>query len=192
MNQSSECRFLLVAVILLLAWAPPLHGQIVEWTEAVHDLDGVAVPPLPEDQQAGPFNLVVNPGPTLAGNAPALAAFNRAADQWAAAISDSITVTIDADLADLGSTTIIGQASSVILVAGYASVRSNWLADADADDAILASIPTAAQFLADYPVGFSLNGNLGSNKSALKAIGGFGDLDAQFGVRVCDKISVAT
>ena len=56
----------------------------------------------------GSFNIVINAGAGLAGNAAALAAFNRAADQWEAWISDPITVTIVADLQNLGNPSIIG------------------------------------------------------------------------------------
>ena len=36
----------------------------------------------PTTSNLGGFNIVIVPGPGLAGNAAALAAFNRAADQW--------------------------------------------------------------------------------------------------------------
>src|SRR5258706_14421104 len=42
-------------------------------------------------QNLGSFSIVIVPGATLAGNAAALAAFNRAANAWAARISDPIT-----------------------------------------------------------------------------------------------------
>src|SRR4051812_1087010 len=55
-----------------------------------------AVPSLPSN--LGTFNIVIVPGAGLASNAPALAAFNRAALAWSSRISDPITVTINADL----------------------------------------------------------------------------------------------
>ena len=46
-----------------------------------------------QSSSLGSFSTVINPGATLSlpGNAPALAAFNRAAAQWSAFISDPIT-----------------------------------------------------------------------------------------------------
>ena len=169
------------AVLMVIASGSSAHAQIVQWTDVVHDLEAAKVPPLPPDALIGPFTLVINLGPTLAGNQPALDAFNRAAQQWADHISDAITVTIDADMADLGSSSIIGQASSVSLTAGHDYIRTKWVADADPDDGILAALPTLAQFSAITPAGFGLDSSLTGNKSALKAIGGFGDLDATFG-----------
>ncbi len=181
MSRASPCHLLLVAVVCCLGLARPAHGQIVEWTEIIHDLDPATVPPLAQGAAVGGFALVINPGPTLASNAPALAAFNRAAQQWEGAISDPITVTVGADMANLGSPTVIGQASSFILNCSYACIRDPMVAAADADDGILASLPKAVQFDAVIPGGTVLTGELRANKSALKAIGGFGDLDAQFG-----------
>jgi hypothetical protein len=129
---------------------------------------------------AGPLNIVINPGPTLSGNAQALAAFERAAVTWESLFSDPITVTINADLAHLGPG-ILGQASSVELVGEYNLIRDNLVADADADDGILAFLPTAAQLSVSMPAGFGL-GRLTGTKANLKAIGGFGDLDGEFGV----------
>lgn len=128
----------------------------------------------------GSFDIVINPGPTLAGNAAALDAFNRAADQWEAFISDPITVTIDAELLNLGASNVIGEASSIIINGGYTTLRNLLASDADADDAILSSLPNAAQFNATLPTGITLSGKLAGNKSALKAIGLTG-LDSQFG-----------
>ncbi|MDZ7620420.1 MAG: NF038122 family metalloprotease [Patescibacteria group bacterium] len=118
----------------------------------------------------------------MAGNQAAIDAFQRAADLWAARISDPIAVTINIDMADLGSPNIIGQASSVSLQTGYTNMRSTLVADAAAepDDAVVASLPTAAQFAAHLPTGFSLNGDLMSTKANLKAMG-FAGLDTQFG-----------
>ncbi len=125
----------------------------------------------------------INPGATLAGNAAALAAFNRAADQWEAIFSDDVLVTIDADLLNLGASNIIGQASSVQLGAGYDVIRNQMVADAadEFDNGIVSFLPTAAQFSAVVPVGFGLDGTLQATKANLKAMG-FTGLDATFGV----------
>jgi len=138
----------------------------------------VSAPPV----SIGTFNIVLNAGAALAGNAAALAAFNRAALQWEGFFSDPITITIDANLANLGNPSIIGQASSVLLQAGYNTIRNQLVADSalDLDDSINALLPTAAQFTAQVPAGFSLNGNLVGTKANLKAMG-FTGLDGLFG-----------
>lgn len=130
----------------------------------------------------GTFNIVINPGAGLAGNAPALAAFNRAAQSWETYISDPITVTIDANLGALGAG-IIGSASAVVLQAPYFVIRDQMVADGadEPDDLITQSLPTTAQFGAFTPNGRSLNGLLIGTKANLKALE-FADLDADFGV----------
>lgn len=123
----------------------------------------------------------VNAGATLTANPAALAAFNQAANQWSSQIADPITVTINADLAPLGAG-VIGQASSVILQTNYDAVRNSMVADSagEADDGVVAALPTAAQFSAFLPTGFGLGGNLSASKANLKALG-FTGLDASFG-----------
>jgi len=129
----------------------------------------------------GGFDIVINPGSTLAGNAPALAAFNRAAARWEARISNPVTVNISADLAALGSG-VIGSAASTILFAPYSTIRNQMVtvAAAETDDAIVASLPTAAQFTATLPVGKSLDGNVLLTKANAKALG-FSVPDASYG-----------
>jgi hypothetical protein len=132
--------------------------------------------------QLGTFTIVINAGSTLAANTAALAAFNRAAAQWEARISDPVTITINADLANLGSTTTIGQSSTVMLQADYATIRDQVVSDAadEADDQIVSYLPNASQFSAVLPEGFGLDGNLIGSKANLKALG-FTELDEDFG-----------
>lgn len=129
----------------------------------------------------GGFNIVIVPNASLASNIPALNAFNRAAAQWEARISDPITVTINAELATLGSG-IIGSASSVVLQGSYSEIRNQLVANsaAEADDAIVASLPTAGTFGANLPAGYTLSGSLIGSKANLKAMG-FTGLDGIFG-----------
>ena len=136
-----------------------------------------SLPPL----NLGTFDIVTNPGPTLAGNAAALAAFNRAALAWEARISDPITITIDADLAVLGAG-ILGSTGSVLLQAPYTTIRNAMVVDAadEADDTITASLPTSGQFVATIPGGTMLSPNLTGSKANLKALG-FSGLDGAFG-----------
>jgi len=143
---------------------------------------GPVLPEQPRTANLGSFNIVIVPGAGLSGNAPALAAFQRAANAWMARISDPITVTINADLVPLGAG-IIGSTSSTVLQAGFNTIRNQVVADAAADpnDAIMASTPTAAQFNAFTPGGSTLSPNLLATKANLKALG-FTGLDASFGV----------
>lgn len=127
------------------------------------------------------FDIVLVPGAGLAANPDALAAFERAAAQWEALFSDPIVVTINADFADLGNPGIIGQASSVLLQGPHDLIRDQVVADADADDEVALAMPTAAQYAASLPPGFSLSGNVLGTKASLKALG-FAGLDDSFGV----------
>lgn len=130
----------------------------------------------------GAFNIVIVPGASLAANLPALAAFNRAADQWEAFIADPIVVTINADLASLGAG-ILGSANSVILFADYTTIRDAMVADAadEPDDVVATLLPTAAGYTGLLPVGFGFDGNLQVTKANAKALG-FTGLDGLFGV----------
>jgi hypothetical protein len=131
--------------------------------------------------QLGSFDVVINAGPALAANGAALAAFNRAAAQWDGFIADPITVTIDAELALLGPT-VLGAASPVTLIGPYDIVRDAMVLDAadEADDGVVALLPTAASAEFFLPTGFDLDGNLQLSKANAKALG-FADLDAVFG-----------
>jgi hypothetical protein len=129
----------------------------------------------------GAFNIVIQPGATLTANAAALAAFNRAADQWEAFIADPIVVTIDADLAPLGPG-ILGSANSVVLFGGYTSIRNAMVSDAldELDDMIATQLPIAVDADFFLPTGFDLDGNVQVTKANAKALG-FTNLDTLFG-----------
>jgi hypothetical protein len=105
----------------------------------------------------GAFNIQINPGATLAGNAAALAAFERAAVQWESYISDPVTVVINADLASLGAG-IIGSTNNVFLQGSYPTIRNRMVLDAgdEADDGIVITLPASPSFF--LPPGFGLRG----------------------------------
>jgi hypothetical protein len=135
----------------------------------------------------GSFSIVINAGATLAGNAPALAAFNRAAEQWESYISDPITVTIDADLAALGPN-ILGSASSVVLFDDHNTVQGFLVGDAgdEADDGIAGMIPNQAAAVFAMPPGFAVLADMAGDRklSFTKANGkamGYSGLDGLFG-----------
>ena len=127
--------------------------------------------------------LIVNfTGPSL--GAAADAALSRAATQWTSRITDPVTVNIDVSFEPLPGG-ILGQASSVILTTtdgGYDNVRNALIADAagEADDAIVASLPTAAQFNSGIPpAGVTIKDDLLGSKAKFKALG-FPNLDIIF------------
>jgi hypothetical protein len=126
--------------------------------------------------------ILINPGAGLAVNAPALAAFNRAAASWGSIFSDPITVNLAADLVSIPAPNVIGQTSAVLLQAGYTTIRNQMVADAadEADDGIVALLPTVAQVAAFVPANFLLSSTMLGTKANLKAMG-FTGLDAAFG-----------
>jgi len=168
----------------------PLASPVDASSEVV--LNDIAPPAPPAqlnlDDETGPpvnlgsFQIVINPGPDLAGNAAALAAFERAADLWEARIADPITVTIDADLLPLGNPFVLGQTAGVFLASDYDTIRDAMVSDAGAepDDDISASLPTSAQFNATLPDDFTFSGDITAAKANLKALG-FTGLDDDFG-----------
>jgi hypothetical protein len=132
--------------------------------------------------QAATINIV--PGASLAGNAAALAAFNRAATTLGNLFTDPIVVTINANLVAIANPSIIGSASSVILQgAGFTAIRGLMVTDGadEADDAITAFLPTLGQFSAFIQNGFSIAGDILATKANLKALGFPANLDAIFG-----------
>ena len=128
------------------------------------------------------MTITIAAGAGLTGNPAALAAMNRAAATWTARLTDPILVTINADLAALGAG-IIGSTSSVILQAGYTTIRNQLVSDAanEADDGIVSFLPTSAGFTALVPAGATLSGSVAGTKANLKAMG-FAGLDGSFGV----------
>jgi len=118
-------------------------------------------------------NIEIRAGETLAAMPEALAAFERAADLWAARIRDPIHVVIDADMEDMGNNITIGWASMVLLQGPYDLVRNSLIDDAadEPDDAIVGFLPSRAQFSAWLPEGFGLDGRLVATKANFKALG---------------------
>ncbi len=106
------------------------------------------------------LDIVINPGVELAGNTAALDAFNRAAARWESIFSDPITVNINANVFNfgVGNENVIGSASSNIVGFNYDSVVGAMIADAgdEPSNGIVGSLPSAAQFSANLPAGFSL------------------------------------
>ena len=139
------------------------HGLVP--SEGTSAIDEMVIEGGPGSAGSG-FQIVINPNSTLSGNTAALAAFERAARQWEQFISDPITVVINAGLQSLGSG-ILGSTFTPVVGAGmFDIVRDAMVLDAmdeGADDAIVASLPTASQF------SFLTNG--GTNPQVVNDIG---------------------
>ncbi len=124
---------------------------------------------------SGGLNLVIQPrsGGSLADNAPALAAFNRAAATWASYITDEITVVIDADVYSFGSgnSNVIGGTTPIYLQGGYLGVGGLLVDDAadEADDGIVFALPDNLSIRSLTGVAFS--GNVLLTKANAKALG---------------------
>ncbi len=148
-------------IVLQLPISVIPDGQLIDVGTRTHDL--------------GSFQININADAGLAANSAALAAFQRAAQQWVSRISDPITINISASLANLGGGGIIGQTASSYVAASYNTIRNAMVADAvaggDPGDAIVASLPTAAQFAAILPTGFSLTGAIALTTANAKALG---------------------
>jgi hypothetical protein len=119
------------------------------------------------------LNIVLNAGAGLSGNAAALAAFNRAASKWENLFTDAVTVNINADFTNMGNPNIIGTTYPEYLVASYDTIRNRMALDAsdEPDNAVVAFLPTAAQFSAQVPAGLSLSGLILISQANANALG---------------------
>lgn len=122
------------------------------------------------------FNIVIQPGSALASNSDALAAFQRAAASWAAYISDPVTIVIDADVHSFGSgqESIIGGASSQLLIGGYSGIRDAMVADdtVGSGSSIASALPTTSWGLNMQSLsGIAFSGNVLLTKANAKALG---------------------
>ena len=134
-------------------------------------LSAMLVVALASTASAG-FVININAGSGLSGNAAALAAFDRAAQQYESIFFDDITVTIDADFLNFNDVNVIGSTSSVTLSTDFDTIRNAIVADGVVDgDGIVAFLPTAGQFSAFVPQGFGISGAMAATKANLKALG---------------------
>src|SRR5262245_17253971 len=136
--------------------------------------------PAPRALRLGAFDIAVVPGPGLAAPPAAMSAVGCAARQWEGYVADPVTGRMDGEGAPIGDPDVPGATSSVLLGGSYDLVRDRIVADADADDGVLAWLPTAGGFSTYLPLGYGLTGRLVGTKANFKAAG-FGGLDQQFG-----------
>lgn len=129
--------------------------------------------------------ITVMPDAGLSANPAALAAFNRAGQAWSSRFTNPITINIAARLTGGFAPNHIGNASSVKFQANYDFFRGKIVAAAagEADDAIVAALPTLAQFNKTLPPGIVFNGKFSATKANFKALGYMDliDLDAVYG-----------
>ena len=112
-------------------------------------------------------------------------ALERAAAKWTSRIDDPIMVNIETEFQNIPDASVIGTAGSVILISDPSfsdNVITQLKADsaAEADDGIVASLPTIGNLEFSLPTGFSFVGHLAGTKANFKALGF--DLPASFGV----------
>lgn len=119
-------------------------------------------------KKATSINLEAGSG--LLANPDALNAWQNAVAKWESILQDAVTITIDGDLAPLGSG-VLGSTSSRSFYTAYATVRDAVVADRSADESFIAQMPTAAEFDAEVPPGMSTSGNLSATKANLRALG---------------------
>lgn len=108
----------------------------------------------------------------MIGNTAAIAAFNRAAAQWEARISDNVTINIDANLSSLGSGILGGTSQTPLLLSYAGSVRPAMVLDAAnevGDDDIVNFLPTTLS--ANLPSGYTLSSNVFVTRANAKALG---------------------
>lgn len=132
--------------------------------------------------------IALSAGSGISGNASALAAFERAAQNWQNYLGDNVALNINIDLVSLGAG-ILGSTGSTSYYAGFNTIRNAMATGGDtgsaAEAATLSYLPTGAQYSAYVPSGFSLSGNMEATRANLLALGfsqndlgGYGTPDA--------------
>ena len=117
------------------------------------------------------FTIQINPGAGLSGNSAALAAFNRAAQEWSSRFANDVTVYVDADLSSgFGNPNTIGQAGPTgytNLNLDYGTVRTALVAHGAATgNGVLSYLPTTLTGMATAPSGSTI---IGSTVGVLRA-----------------------
>jgi hypothetical protein len=121
-------------------------------------------------------------GTQLSNDAAAMSAFNRAIGYWNSVIADPITVYISADLSSSLDAGVLGGTSSSVQTPSYTAVRTAIVQDGigEAAQTVTSALPTAAQFTATLPSGFTYDartGNMLVSRANMKALGLLGAND---------------
>jgi hypothetical protein len=107
--------------------------------------------------EASPLTINLDLSASLAANAPAKAAIERAAEFWEAVLFDPVTINIDAVMGDLGSPNALANTSSTTVRFLYGDVRNRLIADASADESLLTELPTPDQLSFNLATGVKTN-----------------------------------
>jgi hypothetical protein len=154
----------------------PVVSVVMQHVDRQEELSLSGFHLLPQERAIPIQNTAINlnAGASIAGNAPALAAFNRAAQNWQNVLGDPVVLNINIDMASLGSG-ILGSTSAAGYYSDFNTIRDLVSEGADtgsaAETATLAYLPTSAQFYAYGPSGFSLSGNMAATRANLLALG---------------------
>ncbi len=138
----------------------------------------------PTQLGGGRLNIEIISGQKLRSSPAALAAVERAAQQWESHLFDPITVSIEIDF-DVTPTGVLGFAIPNEVILPYSEVRGAMQADglAEADDSIVGRLPTADAIEFALPPGTEFLGDISIAKANAKAIGlRPGELDDLFGI----------
>ena len=127
--------------------------------------------------RARALEITIVPRQTLAENAEALAAMERAAQQWEELLQDPIQIRINADLAELSSG-VIAEASSATRTFQYDTAIRAMQSDAsdELDDQLVQLLPSSRALDVDLPEPFDLSSRIRMTSANAKALGlsGFG------------------
>jgi PEP-CTERM motif len=164
----------IIAVLLVLG-AAQADGQVFERHDnVVGELSPGDLEPAPPDPAIFNTTINLNPGAGIVGNADALSAFDRAAQNWQDVLGDAVVLNIDIDMAALGAG-ILGSASSTSYSTTFNGIRDLVSGGGDtgsaAEAATLAYLPTSAQYSAIGPAGYTLSGNMAATRGNLLALG---------------------
>lgn len=172
------CAFITAVFLLVGAVAlAPLESHAADFQFVHNDIKyGFITPTFAPPSQLGSFSIVINPLSGLSGNPAAVAAFNRAAAQWAAYICDPVTVTINGDMQDLGDPSIIGQAYTPVYGTAYGTIRNAMVDDEAAETGfvhpIVDYLPSSGLFdVPTPPSGSFILAGISATRANLSALG---------------------
>lgn len=114
----------------------------------------------------------VNAGSGIAGNQPALDAFNRAVSTWESYLGDDVTLSIDLDMSALGAG-VLGSSQTQHWRGNLGYLMGLVAAGADTGstvEATLGYLPTST-ISANVATNFSLSGSMTASQANLKALG---------------------
>jgi hypothetical protein len=142
--------------------------------EAMHTLSrwaaAVAISTVATTTAHGQLVFNLTPDANLSANPAALAALNRAAQQWSGLFGNSVTINLSVGLSPMANSDT-GLTTPVFLQGSYATIRNKLIADAAGNPAlaITSSLPTTPTF--NLPTGFTYSGNIALTRANAKAMG---------------------